>query len=408
MTANSTLPLPLPLPYRREAGCPFNPDPEMRRLRAQEPIVRVSINGGDLVWMVTRFDDGRAILGDHRFSSELTPLGIVLPAPENRTLAEELRDQQPGTFIECDPPEHTRLRQMVAGEFTVAAMRRLRPRIEAIVDHYLDVMASAGPPVDLIDVFALPVPSTVICEMLGVPPDGGFDFAGLTRIMTDVMSSLETLIPARDALRAGMRELVARNREHPGDNLLGRIIREHGIGVTNEELVGIGNLLLVAGHETTANMLGIGTLALFRHPEQLAMLRDDPRIVERAVDELVRYVSIPNHGEIRTATDDVTINGTLIKKGEQVLVSIPSANRDESRFPDPDRLDFTRAPRTHLAYGHGIHHCVGAPLARLEMHLAFPALLRRFPSLRLAVPFEDVSYRRSNVTYGVHSLPVTW
>jgi cytochrome P450 len=398
----------LPLPYRREAGCPFNPDPEMRRLRAEEPITRTSINGGDVVWLVTRFEDGRDILGDRRFSSELTPLGIVLPEPGNRTLAEELQDQQPGTFIECDPPEHTRLRQMVAGEFSAQRMKQLQPRIEAIVEHNLDAMAAVGSPADLVKEFALPVPSTVICEMLGVPPDDDFDFARYTRIMTDVMSSLETLIPARNALRAGMRELVERNRKHPGDNVLGLTIQEYGTSVTDQELVGIGNLLLVAGHETTANMLGIGTLALLRHPEQLALLRDDPHIVERAVDELVRYVSIPNHGEIRTATADVTINGTLIRKGEQVLVSIPSANRDESRFPDPDRLDFTREPRTHLAYGHGLHYCVGVPLARLEMHVAFPALLRRFPKLQLAVPFEDVSYRRSNVTYGVHSLPVAW
>lgn len=402
MTRSDTL----PLPYRRDAGCPFNPDPEMSRLRAQEPITRITINGGDVVWLVTRFDDGRDILGDRRFSSALTPLGIVLPEPGNRTLAEELQDQQPGTFIECDPPEHTRLRQMVTGEFSAQRMTRLRPRIEAIVEHHLDAMAAAGPPVDLVKEFALPVPSTVICEMLGVPQD--FDFAGYTRIMTDVMSSLETLIPARNALRAGMLELVERNRKQPGDNVLGRIIQEYGASVTDQELVGVGNLLLVAGHETTANMLGIGTLALLRHPEQLALLRDDPHIVERAVDELVRYVSIPNHGEIRTATADVTVNGTLIRAGEQVLVAIPSANRDESRFPDPDRLDVNREPRTHLAYGHGVHYCVGVSLARLEMHLAFPALLRRFPELRLAVPFEDVSYRRSNVTYGVHSLPVAW
>jgi cytochrome P450 len=398
----------LPLPYRRDARCPFDPDPEMSRLRAQEPITRITINGGDVVWLVTRFDDGRDILGDRRFSSELTPLGIVLPEPGNRTLAEELQDQQPGTFIECDPPEHTRLRQMVAGEFSPQRMTQLRPRIEAIVEHHLDAMTAAGPPVDLVEEFALPVPSTVICEMLGVPKGFDFDFAGYTRIMTDVMSSLETLIPARNALRAGMRELVEHNRKQPGDNVLGRIIQAYGASVTDQELVGIGNLLLVAGHETTANMLGIGTLALLRHPEQLALLRDDPNIVERAVDELVRYVSIPNHGEIRTATADVTVNGTLIREGEQVLVAIPSANRDETRFPDPDRLDFTRKPRTHLAYGHGVHYCVGVPLARLEMHLAFPALLRRFPDLRLAVPFEDVSYRRSNVTYGVHSLPVAW
>jgi cytochrome P450 len=222
------------------------------------------------------------------------------------------------------------------------------------------------------------------------------------------MSPLETLIPARDALRAGMRAHVVATRADPRDNLLGRVVRRYGAEVTDEELVGIGNLLLVAGHETTANMLGIGTLALLRHPAQLARLRDDPAIVPAAVDELVRYVCIPHHGEIRTATADVLVNGTVIRRGEQVLVSLPSANRDPDRFARPDELDFDRPPRTHLAYGYGIHHCVGLPLARMEMHVAFPALLKRFPSLKLAIGFDEVSYRRSNVTYGVHSLPVTW
>jgi cytochrome P450 len=397
----------LPLPYRRDPSCPFHPDPEMRRLRTEAPIVRERINSGD-IWLVTRFDDGRAVLGDPRFSSGLTPLGIVLPSPEDRVLADELKNQQPGTFIECDPPEHTRLRHMVAGEFTATRMRELRPRVEAIVDDLLDAMAAVGPPVDLVASFALPFPSTVIRELMGVPADSDFDFARLSKIMTDVMSSLERLIPARDALRAGMRELVVRNRRQPGENILGRIIREYGTAVTDEELVGIGNLLLVAGHETTANMLGIGTLALLRNPDQLRLLREDPGIVEDAVDELVRFVSIPNHGEIRTALEDVAVGGTLIRRGEQVLVSIPSANRDESRFPHPDVLDFTRPRRTHLAYGHGVHYCVGVSLARLEMHVAFPALVRRFPSLRLAVPFEEIAYRRSNVTYGVHALPVAW
>ena len=403
MTAAGTL----PLPYRRAAGCPFDPDPEFAELRATRPVSRVPINGGDEVWLITRFEDARQVLGDARFSSELTPLGIVLPEPEDRTLADELKSQQPGTFIECDPPEHTRLRRMIAGEFTEQRIRALRPRFTEIVEERLDAMAAAGPPVDLVALFALPVPSMLVCELLGLDADG-FDFAGLTRIMTDVMSPLETLIPARDALRAGMRAHVTATRADPRDNLLGRVIRRHGEEVTDEELVGIGNLLLVAGHETTANMLGIGTLALMRNPAQLARLRDDPAIVPAAVDELVRYVCIPHHGEIRTATADVLVNGTVIRRGEQVLVSLPSANRDPDRFVRPDELDFDRPPRTHLAYGYGIHHCVGLPLARMEMHVAFPALLKRFPSLKPAIGFDEVSYRRSNVTYGVHSLPVTW
>jgi cytochrome P450 len=404
MTDTSTL----PLPYRRDPACPFDPDQEFGRLRETEPITRVALSGGSEVWMVTRYADGRAVLSDDRFSSELTPLGIVLPEPENRTLAEELSDRQPGTFIEHDPPEHTRLRQMVVGEFTNARMKQLRPRVEEIVAERLDAMEAAGPPVDLVAAFALPVPSTITCELLGLPTEGMYDFPRLTQIMTDAMAPIETMIEARDAMRAGMREMVRRQRREPGDTMLGRIITQYGEAVTDEELVGIGNLLLVAGHETTAQMLGIGTLALLRNPDQLALLRDRPELVESGCDELVRYLSIPNHGELRTATEDVVVNGTLIARGEQVLVALPSANRDADRFPDPDRLDLTRPMRTHLAYGHGIHHCIGRSLARLEMHVAFPALLRRFPTLRLAVPFDEVPFRVSNITYGVHALPVSW
>ena len=398
----------LPLPYRRDPECPFVPDAELALLRRRSALSKVSINGDSEVWLVTRFDDAREVLGDRRFSSGLTPLGIVLPEPENRTLAEELQSQQPGTFIECDPPEHTRLRRMIVDEFSADRMEELRARVEAVVGGCLDRMEAAGPPVDLVDFFALPFPSTIIRELLGVPDDMDFDFAGLTRVMTDVMSSLETLIPVRDKLRASMRAVVADSRRNPRDNILGRLVRSYGSEVTDEEMVGIGNLLLVAGHETTANMLGIGTLALLRNPDQLALLRDVPALVGRAVDELVRYVSIPHHGEIRTAVDDVCINGTQIRRGEQVLVSIPSANHDETRFAHPGRLDFTRPDRRHLAYGHGVHYCVGVPLARLEMHVAFPALLNRFPTLRLDIPFDRVPYRRSNVTYGVHELPVSW
>ncbi len=398
----------LPLPYRREPSCPFDPDKEFTRLRAEEPISRIPLNGGDTAWLITRFADAREVLSDDRFSSELTPMGIVLPEPENRTLAEELTSRQPGAFIEYDPPEHTRLRQLVNGEFSAQRMRALQPRVEQLVEEALDAMEAAGPPVDLVQMFALPIPTAIIGEMIGMPSEMMFDFPGLSQIMTDVMAPVEKLIPARDEMRAQMADLVARQRHDPGDNMLGRIIRQHGDAVDDAELAGIALLFLIAGHETTANMLGIGTAALLHNPDQLALVRDNPDLVENAVDEIVRYVSIPNHGEIRTAMDDVTIGGTLIEKGDQVLISLPSANRDEARFVDPDRLDVTRPPRTHLAYGHGIHYCVGRPLARLEMHVAFPALLRRFPTLRLAIPFEEVAFRWSNVTYGVHSLPVAW
>jgi cytochrome P450 len=399
----------LPLPYRRDPACPFDPDKEFSRLRAEEPISRVALNGGDTAWLITRFADAKEILADPRFSSELTPMGIVLPDPENRTLAEELKDRQPGTFIEYDPPEHTRLRRMIAGEFSETRMRALRPRVEEIVNEHLDAMEAGGSPVDLVPVFALPVPTTVTRELLGLEPEYDFDFAGLTAIMTDVMAPIEQLIPARDEMRGHMRALVSRIRANPTpDNLIGRLMLANGDKVSDAELTGIALLFLVAAHETTAMMLSIGTLALLHNPDQLALLRANPEIIDDAADELVRYISIPNHGEPRTALEDVEINGITIKRGDTVVVSLPSANRDEERWTDPDKLDFTRPPQTHLAYGHGIHYCIGKTLAKLEMNVAYPALLNRFPNLRLAVPFEDIPFRWSNVTHGVHALPVAW
>lgn len=414
MTAGEVGP---PLIYRRHPDRPADPADELRDLSARAPIPRVPLTSGTMVWLVTRYADAKQVLADPRFSSNLTTPGTALPNPGERTLAEELQDRQPGTFLEYDPPDHTRLRALIAGEFSAGAMRRLRPRIEAIVDQCLDeteaaaspATGPAGAPVDLVETFALPMPSRVICEMLGVPLDDGFDFAGHTLVMTDLMASAEQSLAARDAMRGYMRELVARHRKDPGDNILGRLIRDHGDEVSDEELVGIGNLLLIAGHETTAMMLGIGTLVLLQHPAQLALLRDDPSVVPSAVEELLRYTSIANHGAIRTAVEDVEVGGQLIRKGDAVAVSIPLVNRDETRYPEPYRFDITREARSsQLAFGHGIHHCVAAPMARLELQIAYPALLRRFPTLRLAVPVEEIPVRRSNATHGVFALPVTW
>jgi cytochrome P450 len=398
-----------PLPYRRNPHRPADPADELRGLCANQPIPRVPLTSGTLAWLVTRYNDARQVLADPRFSSNLTMPGTALPKPEERTLAEELQDRQPGTFLEYDPPDHTRLRAMVAAEFTSGAMQRLRPRIEAIVSQCLDETEAAGSPVDLVETFALPMPSRVICEMLGVAFEDDFDFAGHTIVMTDLMATAEQSLAARDAMRGYMRDQVAKHRADPGDNILGRLIRTYRDEVTDEELVGIGNLLLIAGHETTAMMLGLGTLVLLQHPDQMAMMRDQPSLVPSAVEELLRYTSIANHGAIRTATEDVELSGQLIQKGDAVAVSIPLVNRDEARYEDPDRFDITRAAKSsQLAFGYGIHHCVAAPMARLELQIAYPALLRRFPALRLAVPVEEIPIRVSNATHGVFALPVAW
>lgn len=397
-----------PLPYRRDAARPCDPAAELRQLCEDQPVPRVRLTSGTEAWLIARDADARRALADPRFSSNLAPPGTALPVPGERTLAEELSDRMPGTFLEYDPPDHTRLRATVAREFTPAPMRRLRPRIEQITAECLDAAGEAGPPADLVATFALPLPSRVICEMLGIPDDDDFDFASRTKVMTDLMAAPEDLLEARDAMRDHMRAHVRRVRARPGDNLLGRLVQRHGGDLTDEELAGIGNLLLIAGHETTAMMLGLGTLTLLQHPEQLAAVRDDPAAVSAAVEELLRYVSIANHGAVRVATEDVKVGGQLIRQGDIVIVSIPMANRDPRRYEQPYSFDITRRPKTTLAFGHGLHRCVAAPMARLELQVALPALLRRFPGLRLAVPLQEVPVRTSNATHGVDALPVTW
>jgi cytochrome P450 len=287
-------------------------------------------------------------------------------------------------------------------------MRRLEPRIEKIVDDHLDAMERAGAPVDLVQAFALPIPSLVICELLGVPYEDRADFQRRTKRLVDLsLSPRERMVLFREA-RAYMATLVDQAREDPGEEMLGALVRAHGDELSRDELIGIGNLLLIAGHETTANMLGLGTLALLRHPDQLRMVRDDPESVEGAVEELLRWLTIVSTGSLRITTRPVEIAGQPIPEGELVMVSLPTANRDPELVPDPDVLDVTRGAIGHVAFGHGVHHCLGAPLARAEMRIAYPALLRRFPGLRPAVPDSDVELRRHSSIYGVVSLPVAW
>ncbi|SFN88440.1 Cytochrome P450 [Saccharopolyspora antimicrobica] len=286
-----------------------------------------------------------------------------------------------GNLLGLDAPEHTRLRRMLTSEFTVRRMRRLQPRITEIVEERLDAMAAAGPPADLVADFALPIPS-LICELLGVPYTDRAEFQERTGRQLDLSLPEEEQAELIRESRACMAGLVARAQAQPGEDMLGMLVREHGDELTTDELVGIAELLLAAGHETTSNMLGLGTLALLRHPGQLALVRDDPAAVAPAVEELLRYLSIVTAGVTRTALCDVEIDGVPIPAGSTVAVVLATANRDPRSVDDGERLDVTRTAAGHVAFGHGLHHCLGAPLARMEMQIAFPALLRRVPGSR--------------------------
>lgn len=301
-----------------------------------------------------------------------------------------------------DPPDHTRYRRLLAGQFTAHRMRRLEPRIAEITAGRLDAMADAGPPVDLVSAFALPIPSLVICELLGVPYADHAFFQSRTNVIVDFDRSAEQATDAVRNLAAYLHDLIRHKRATPTDDLLGSLLTSTDL--TDVELTNIAMLLLVAGHETTANMLALGTFALLHHPSQIDALGSDT-----AVEELLRYLSILHIGApSRAALEDVELAGQLIRAGETVVLGLPAINRDPTRFPDPHDLRLDRDARQHLAFGYGVHLCLGAQLARLEMRIGFRALFERFPTLRLAVPAEEVPLRDSAVVYGVQRLPVAW
>ncbi|MFB9679245.1 cytochrome P450 [Streptosporangium vulgare] len=388
-------------PHMRRAG--FDPDPELEALRDGEGVRLVRTPPGIDAWLVTRYEDVRAVLGDaERFSSAQT---ITFQLPGVRSSAEEIATLRAGNLLAFDPPEHTRLRRILTPEFTLRRIRRLEPRIMCIVEDHLDAMERAGSPADLVSSFALPIPSLVICELLGVPYADRVGFQRRTARLLDVSASTEERRAAQLESRAYMAELVARAQADPGEELLGTLVREHG-DLTTDELIGIGGLLLVAGHETTSNMLGLGTLALLRHPDQLELLKKEPDRVDAAVEELLRWLSVVHSSTFRTTTTKAEIAGQEIGPGEPVICALLGANRDPAFLSDPETLDIARGAPGHLAFGHGVHHCLGAPLARMEMRVAFPALLRRFPELREVEP--EAHFRSFSFVYGLSSLKVAW
>ncbi|SFS97034.1 cytochrome P450 [Saccharopolyspora flava] len=393
----------LPLQMRRDG---FNPGAELGEVRDGDGVVKVESPFGQTGYLVTRFADVRRVLGDPaRFSNARARATSPL---EEQLSDEEKARMRAGGLLGYDPPEHSRLRRMLTPEFTVRRMRRLEPRIVEIVEAALDDFERAGKPADLVANFALPVPSLVICELLGVPYSDRDEFQSISARLLDTSLPREQRIEAQRANRDYMTGLVERAQADPGEDMLGMLVREHGDDITTDELVGVAALLLLAGHETTSNMLGLGTLALLQNPDQLALVRDDPAMVEPAVEELLRWLSIVHSVAMRMTTEDVEIAGKTIPAGELVLLSIPAANRDASFIDDPETLDITRGAGGHLAFGHGVHHCLGAPLARMEMRIAFPALLRRFPDLALANPDAEPDFRVFNAVYGLQQLQLTW
>ncbi|MFJ9697648.1 cytochrome P450 [Kitasatospora sp. NPDC101183] len=393
------------MPSPHSSRCPFGPPPEYTEAAATAPVTRARMADGESCWLATGYTEVRTILSDHRFSADARHPAFPFLLPGRR----ELVAANP-TFLRLDDPEHARLRRMVTGDFLVKRVAALRPDIQKVVDDALDAMTEGRSEADLVADFALPVPSLVICLLLGVPYGDRARFQGLSRVLLSNNAALEEVTAASDELRDYLTELAATKREHPEDDIISRLaVRDD---LTPREVAATGVLLLVAGHETTANMIALSTALLIDDPEQIAKLAD-PAMVPGAVEELMRVLSIIDNGLPRVATEDVELGGVLIRAGEGVIAMLSTANRDETVFGGPghrpvDEVDLGRDSRRHLAFGFGVHQCLGQPLARAELQIALATLFRRLPGLRLTVPREELAFRTESLIFGMRSLPVAW
>ncbi|MFJ8822734.1 cytochrome P450 [Streptomyces sp. NPDC102467] len=405
-TADTAVGLP-ELPGTRAAGCPFDPPPALHALQTDSPVTRVRIWDGSSPWLITRHDHMRTLLGDPRVSSDPAQPGFP-----HRSAGMRERDRRSPTFINMDDPEHARLRRMVTAPFAVKKMEALRPAVQRIVDDLIDGMLAGPGPVDLVEAFALPIPSLVICELLGVPYEKHDFFQRHTKVIIRRSSTPEEVREASEGLTDYLYDLLTVKRATPGDDLLSELaVKRVATGeMTQREAARMGVLLLAAGHETTANMIALGTLALLENPAQLALLREaeDPKAVAGAVEELLRYLNITHSGRRRVALEDIEVGGRTIRAGEGIIFANDIANRDPDAFPDPDRLDLTRDARRHVAFGFGVHQCLGQPLARIELQCVYSTLYKRIPTLQLATRIDQLEFKHDGFVYGVYALPVTW
>ncbi|KIZ16620.1 cytochrome P450 [Streptomyces natalensis ATCC 27448] len=393
-------------PFTRTPGCPFDLPAELQQLRRTESITRVSLWDGSNPWLLTRYEDVRSVLADRRFSSDRRQPGFPPSSAGQR-----IRNEVSPSFVGMDDPEHARHRRMLVGEFSARQTAGLRPMVAEIVDSLLDEMARQTGPVDLMESYAIPLPFMVVCRVLGVPYTDRAFIEEHLNVRLDARSSPDLARESISRMHDYVLELVRQRETEPTDDLLGRLVqrRVHTGELTRDQAASMAELLLAAGNETTFHMIGLGTLMLLRDPELAAVVRDgEPAQVSSAVEELLRLLSIAHAGRRRVALEDVTIGGVTIRAGEGVIAATNMADRDPDEFPQPDRLNLGRTRNRHLAFGFGPHQCLGASLARLELQLAYPALLRRFPALRLAVPEAELRFIDGKVIYGVEEVPVSW
>jgi cytochrome P450 len=394
---STTSDLPV-IPLQRAAHCPLAPPLEFESWR-EEPGLQRAMWNGHQVWSVSRYQDIRAALVDPRLSAQTLP-----------DLFGESSDA-PVVFARIDDPEHHRLRRMMTSQFTFRRTEAMRPQIQELVDKYLDAMIDKGPPADIVRDFGLPVPSLVIALLLGVPPEDLELFQHNSTAGLDVNSTDEQRAQGFIEMYVYIQELVARKQREPGDDLISRLITDYvATGHLDYNTVAVnGVVMMLAGHETTANMISLGTVALLEHREVFERLgqTDDAAVIANAIEELLRYLSIVHAQVDRIATEDLVLGGQQIRAGDRLLMNLPAGNWDREFVDSPATLDIARNARGHVAFGYGTHQCIGANLARVEMQVAFATLARRLPGLRIAVPAAELKFKDADI-YGMKELPVTW
>ncbi|MGY5125649.1 cytochrome P450 [Streptomyces nigrescens] len=391
------------IPYFQDRTCPYHPPAGYQPLREAGPLTQVTFYDGRTVWAVTGHTEARALLSDQRLSADRQNPAFPIPVERFEAIR---RVRTP--LIGIDDPEHNTQRRMLIPSFSVKRIATLRPEIHRIVDGLLDRMLDQGPPAELVSAFALPVPSMVICSLLGVPyADHEFFEEESRRILRG--RTADEAEDARLKLEEYFTGLIAAKEKNPGDGLLDELIAERlrDGSLTHEELVGLAMILLVAGHETTANMISLGTFTLLEHPEQLDRLKAEEGLMPAAIEELLRFLSIAD-GMLRVATEDIEIGGQVIRADDGVLFPTSLINRDDTAYPAPDELDLDRSARHHVAFGFGIHQCLGQNLARAEMEIALRALFTRIPELRLAVPAAEIPFKAGDTLQGMIELPLAW
>jgi cytochrome P450 len=395
-------------PMERSKACPFAPPPGVMELGAAAPLSRVRIWDGSTPWLITGYEAAKTLFADSRVSVDDCIEGF--PHWNEHMLS--ISTRRPRSVFNSDAEEHTRFRRMLSKPFTFKRVEGLRATIQKVTDEAIDAILAGPQPADLIDKLALPVPTVVISEMLGVPYEDHEFFqehanAGLARY-----AAADAMQKGAMSLHQYLVNLIVKKQAEPAEDAVSDLAERVTAGeISVKEAAQLGTGLLIAGHETTANMIGIGVLALLEHPEQADFLRntDDPKVIGTATEELMRYLSIIQNGQRRIALEDIEIGDVTIKAGEGIIIDLAPANWDAQAFPNPDTLDLTREnAKEELGFGFGRHQCVGQQLARAELQIVFHTLLRRIPTMKLAIPFEEVPFKDDRLAYGVYSLPVTW